>query len=134
MHHATKGSHRVLASGWAVVGAATWIATLLAVTAIAISSRTISRPPWWLGPTTDPAPFFALAILAIVVILTTLAYLGSYSTAPWIGIFSSLFLGSYAIADLDATIGIAIAQIIVAAAALTGSLATFAGLHWVAPE
>ena len=129
MHQKTNGSRQILASGWAFVGATTWIGTLLAFIAIAISSRTISRPPWWLGPATDPAPFFAPAVLVIVIMGTALSYLGSHSAAPWIGIITSLFLGIYAFVDLDATVGVALAQIIVAAAALLGSVATFAGLH-----
>jgi len=49
-------------------------------------------------------------------------------------VFSSGFLGVYAIVDLGATIGVAVAQIVVAVAALAGSLATFAGLHRAAPQ
>ncbi len=134
MNQTAKDSRRVLASGWAVVGTATWVATLFAIVAIAISSRTISRPPWWLGPSTDPATPFALIILAIVITFTAVTYLGSYSVAPWVGVFSSGFLGVYAIVDLGATIGVAVAQIVVAVAALAGSLATFAGLHRAAPQ
>ncbi len=129
VNQAIKNWRKTLSSGWAVVGAVTWIATLLAVIAIAISSRTLSRPPWWLGPASDPAPFYAPAILVIVIVGTALAYLGSHSVAPLVGILSSLFLGIFAVADIDATIGVALAQIIVATAALLGSIATFAGIH-----
>lgn len=44
--------------GWRTVSFISWIATLAALVAVAISSRTIGQPVWWLGPRADPHHHF----------------------------------------------------------------------------
>lgn len=58
-----------LSDGWRTVSFITWVLSGAALVAVAITSRTIGRPIWWLGPESDPAtPLLLLVPLAIIVV------------------------------------------------------------------
>lgn len=58
-----------LSPGWRSISFVTWITVLAALIAVAISSRTIGRPVWWLGTRLNPAPpIFMLVPLSVIVI------------------------------------------------------------------
>ncbi len=65
----TKPERGDLSDGWRTVSFITWILSGASLVAIAITSRTIGRSIWWLGPESDPAsPVLLLVPLVIIVV------------------------------------------------------------------
>ncbi len=64
--------------GWRMVSFLTWIGVLAAVLAVTISSRTIGRSIWWLGPSSNPAPVFYLLIPIIIIGTPLLSWVVSW--------------------------------------------------------
>lgn len=109
--------------GWRTVSIITWAGVFGALLAVAISSRTIGRPIWWLGPSSGPAsPFFITIPLAVVLIplVATLRYPRHMTTASWV---SSLALIALGIAELASNPAISLAVVIIGVAALMESIA-----------
>ncbi len=58
-----------LSDGWRTVSFITWVLAGASLLAVAITSRTIGRSIWWLGPESDPAsPLLLLVPVAIIVV------------------------------------------------------------------
>ncbi len=109
--------------GWRTVSTITWAGVFAALLAVAISSRTIGRPIWWLGPSSDPAsPFFITIPLAIVLVplVATLRSPRHMTTASWV---CSLVLIATGIAELASNPAISIAVVVIGVAALMESIA-----------
>ena len=109
--------------GWRTVSTITWAGVFGALLAVAISSRTIGRPIWWLGPSTTPAsPFLITIPLAIILVplVATLRYPRHMTTASWI---SSLALIATGIAELASNPAISVAVVVIGVAALMESIA-----------
>ena len=118
---------RIPGSGWRSVLIVTWFAVFACVLAVAVSSRTIGRPVWWLGPTTNHAPWIFLAV-PIVIVFAPLAAAMKY---PRHGIRASLVcsLGLIATAVPDAgdKRAVAIAVATVGGAALLATIGVMTG-------
>lgn len=109
--------------GWRTVSTITWAGVFGALLAVAISSRTIGRPIWWLGPSSAPAsPLFITIPLAIILVplVATLRYPRHMTTASWI---SSLALIGTGIAELASNPAISVAVVVIGVAALMESIA-----------
>ena len=109
--------------GWRTVSTITWAGVFGALLAVAISSRTIGRPIWWLGPSSAPAsPFFITIPLAIVLLplVATLRYPRHMTTASWV---CSLALVATGIAELTSNPAISLAVVVIGIAALMESIA-----------
>lgn len=109
--------------GWRTVSTITWAGVFGALLAVAISSRTIGRPIWWLGPSSAPAsPLFITIPLAIILVplAATLRYPRHMTTASWI---SSLALIGTGIAELASNPAISVAVVVIGVAALMESIA-----------
>lgn len=109
--------------GWRSVSTITWAGVLGALLAVAISSRTIGRPIWWLGPSSTPAsPFFITIPLAIVLLplVATLRYPHRMTTTSWV---CSLALIATGIAELASNPAISLAVVVIGIAALMESIA-----------
>ena len=109
--------------GWRTVSTITWAGVFGALLAVAISSRTIGRPIWWLGPSSAPAsPFFITIPLAVVLIplVSTLRYPRHLTTTSWV---CSLALIATGIAELSSNPAISIAVVVIGVAALMESIA-----------
>lgn len=109
--------------GWRTVSTITWAGVFGALLAVAISSRTIGRPIWWLGPSSAPAsPLFITIPLAIILVplVATLRYPRHMTTASWI---SSLALIATGIAELASNPAISVAVVVIGVAALMESIA-----------
>lgn len=109
--------------GWRTVSTITWAGVFAALLAVAISSRTIGRPIWWLGPSSAPAsPFFITIPLAIVLVplVATLRAPRHMTTASWI---CSLALIATGIVELASNPAISIAVVVIGVAALMESIA-----------
>ena len=109
--------------GWRTVSTITWAGVFGALLAVAISSRTIGRPIWWLGPSSTPAsPFLITIPLAIVLLplVATLRYPRHMTTVSWV---CSLALIATGIAELASNPAVSLAVVIIGIAALTESIA-----------
>jgi hypothetical protein len=112
-----------LSDGWRTVAFITWVLAGASVLAIAITSRTIGRPLWWLGPESSPAsPVFILIPLAIVVLPLVAASKKPEVLVP-VGMGSSIALLITAVIDISGTPAVALAIGIVGIAALSVSIA-----------
>ena len=109
--------------GWRTISTITWAGVFGALLAVAISSRTIGRPIWWLGPSSSPAsPIFITIPLAIVLLplVATLRYPRRMTTTSWV---CSLALIATGIAELTSNPAISIAVVVIGVAALMESIA-----------
>ena len=109
--------------GWRTVSTITWAGVFGALLAIAISSRTIGRPIWWLGPSSAPASPFLLTIPLAIVLIPLVATLRSprhMTTASWV---CSLALIATGVADLASNPAVSVAVVIIGVAALMESIA-----------
>ena len=109
--------------GWRTVSTITWAGVFGALLAVAISSRTIGRPIWWLGPSSTPAsPFLITIPLAIVLLplVATLRYPRHMTTVSWV---CSLALIATGIAELTSNTAISLAVVVIGIAALMESIA-----------
>lgn len=109
--------------GWRTVSTITWAGVFGALLAVAISSRTIGRPIWWLGPSSAPAsPLFITIPLAIILVplVATLRYPRHMTTASWV---CSLALIATGIAELASNPAISTAVVVIGVAALMESIA-----------
>jgi len=113
----------VPSDGWRTVSTLTWAGVFGALLAVAISSRTIGRPIWWLGPSSQPAsPLLITIPLAIVLIplVTTLRAPRHMATASLV---CSLALIASGLIEIASNPAISIAVIVIGFAALMESIA-----------
>lgn len=99
--------------------------------AIAVTSRTVSKPPWWLGASTNPAPVYFTAIPVIVCLTPIVVIARRLRTSPLIGSVCAIALAVGAALDASTTPGVAVVQAALALAALAGSVALWAGIGTV---
>mgnify|MGYP007082951763 CR=1 FL=1 len=109
--------------GWRTVSTITWAGVFGALLAVAISSRTIGRPIWWLGPSSAPASPFFITIPLVIVLAPLVATLRSprlMTTASWV---CSLALIATGIAELASNPAVSLAVVVIGVAALMESIA-----------
>lgn len=109
--------------GWRTISTITWAGVFGALLAVAISSRTIGRPIWWLGPSSSPAsPIFITIPLSLVLLplVATLRYPRRMTATGWV---CSLALIATGIAELTSNPAISIAVVVIGVAALMESIA-----------
>ena len=109
--------------GWRMVSFITWIGVLATVLAVTISSRTIGRPIWWLGPSSNPAPVFYLLIPILIIGIPLFVTIQRPHRIVRVSIVGSIALLISAMPDLGSNPAIAIAIITIGFAALAPSIA-----------
>lgn len=109
--------------GWRTVAFITWIGILASVLAVTISSRTIGRPIWWLGPSSNPAPVFYLLIPIVVIGTPLFVTMRRPQRIVRVSLVASVALLISALPDLGSNSAIAIAIITIGIAALATSIA-----------
>ena len=109
--------------GWRTVSFITWIGVLASVLAVTISSRTIGRPIWWLGPSSNPAPIFYLLIPIVIVGTPLYVTMRRPERIVRVGLMGSLALLISAMPDIGSNSAIAIAILVIGFAALASSIA-----------
>ena len=112
-----------LPENWRTIAVVSWVMTTAAVTAVAITSRTIGRSVWWLGPSTRPTtPLAILLPLACVVVPLVAAF-----RRPGLVARSSLVCSGglvvVALIEFLNVPSVAVAMSVVAAASLLSSVA-----------
>ena len=115
-------SPSVLSDGWRTVGFITWVLAGASVLAIAITSRTIGRPLWWLGPESNPASPLFLVVPVTIIVVPLLAASKRPQHLIATGFGSSLALLITALIDVSATPAVAISIGVVGIATLSVSI------------
>lgn len=109
--------------GWRTVSFISWIAVLAALVAVAISSRTIGRPVWWLGSRFHPAPAIFMLIPLSVVVTPLVAAWRAPEIMIRTSIVCSLLLAATALPDVASSPATALGVIVVALASFLSSIA-----------
>ena len=116
-----------LTNTWRTVTVVSWLLVLFAIIAVAVTSRNIGKPTWWLGPESNPS-FILLWVLPFVApIASIIAAIKFGRIASFVGFGSALFLGAIGIADINSTPGVALIECTIAIASALIAIATFAG-------
>ncbi len=108
---------------WRGITIATWIAVICCVIAIAVSSRMVGRPMWWLGAPNNDVPTFYIVVPAAIMIAPLEGAFWRSRSAVSTSVVCSLALIAIAIPDLATSPGVAIALCVVGFAALMQSIA-----------
>ena len=114
-------------SGWRTVLMVTWVGTFACMLAVAVSSRTIGRPSWWLGPSTSPAPLVFVAVPVVLVLAPLAAVMRRPAIATRVSLVASLLLLATGIPDAFDRMAIAVATWTVSGAALLATIAVMVG-------
>jgi hypothetical protein len=101
----------------------TWIGVLASVLAVTISSRTIGRSIWWLGPSSNPAPAFFLLIPILIIGTPLFVTLTRPQRMVRVGLVGSISLVVSALPDVGSNSAIAIAILVIGFASLASSIA-----------
>lgn len=115
--------------GWRTVAFVTWVGVLIAVAVVAVSSRTVGRPIWWLGTSVDPAPRWFTVVPASIIAAPMLIAVKSPRFLRLSGLVCSVALLLTALPDIDDSPGVAAAIGLIAAAALLESIAVAVASH-----
>lgn len=122
-----------LSRAWSRIGLVTWGGALLALAAAAISSRTVGKPTWWIGPSTDPASFASLLVPVALTVAPAVVIASAPHLANRVGLACSAGIAVMAAYDIGDTPGVAIIEGVVAVATATISVALRAGRTTVEP-
>ena len=101
----------------------TWIGVLASVLAVTISSRTIGRSIWWLGPSSNPAPVLFLLVPIVIIGTPLFVTLQRPRRMVRVGLMASIALLISALPDVGSNPAIAIAILAIGIAALAPSIA-----------
>lgn len=112
---------------WRNVTALSWLVLGLAILALAISSRSLGKPAWWLGPESQPRFFLIWATPFVPPLASIITSLRFSRWAPPVSFVSALALGVVAVFDLQNSPGIATGEFVLAGAGVLISIASLAG-------
>jgi len=118
-----------LTSGWRVVVVLTWVAVVLAWSAVWSVSVQLGHPTWWLGTRATPtSPLIRLApfVGPVAIIIGAIVNLRRLA---WLGVAAALVFGAYGIGDLGGRARLGLVEVAIAAAALVVSLAALTGTY-----
>jgi hypothetical protein len=110
-------------NGWRTVSFISWIAVLAALIAVAISSRTIGRPVWWLGSRFHPAPAIFMLVPLSVIVTPLVATWRAPEIMVRTSVICSLLLAGTAIPDIATSPATALGVFVVALASFLSSIA-----------
>ena len=112
-----------ISDGWRTVSLITWIGVFGALLSVAVSSRTIGRPIWWLGPAGNPAPLVFLVLPIVLTVTPIIATVWRPHQMVRVGLVCSLILLATAIPDFGGSPAIAWAVSVIAIAAIVETIA-----------
>lgn len=119
---------------WRNVTALSWLVLGLAILALAISSRTVGKPPWWLGPESHPRFFLLWATPFVPAMASIVASLRFSRWATQVSFVSALALAVVALFDLHSSPGIAVGEFVLAGAGVLITIASLAGRTTVSDD
>jgi membrane-bound metal-dependent hydrolase YbcI (DUF457 family) len=116
-----------LTSTWRTVAVVSWLLVFFAIMAVAVTSRNIGKPTWWLGPESNPSFVLLWALPFVAPIASIIAAIKFGRIASFVGFGSALFLGAIGVADINNTPGVALIECTIAISSALIAIATFAG-------
>ncbi|CAB4899220.1 unannotated protein [freshwater metagenome] len=95
--------------------------------AVAVTSRNIGKPTWWLGPESNPSFVLLWALPFVAPIASIIAAIKFGHIASFVGLGAALFLGAIGVADINNTPGVALIECTIAISSALIATATLAG-------
>ncbi|TSA53909.1 MAG: hypothetical protein D4R44_02600 [Actinobacteria bacterium] len=111
-----------------------WLLVMVAIAAVAITSRNIGKPTWWLGPQSNPSFILLWALPFSAPIISIIATVRFSRQASYVGLVAAIALGAIAAGDIKGTPGVAAIEATIAVSSALFSIAAFAGRTTVSPE
>jgi membrane-bound metal-dependent hydrolase YbcI (DUF457 family) len=124
---ASTNNRLVLTSTWRTVTIVSWLLVFFAIMAVAVTSRNIGKPTWWLGPESNPSFVLLWALPFVAPIASIIAAIKFGHIASFVGFGAALFLGAIGVADISGTPGVALIECAIAISSALIAIATFAG-------
>ena len=124
---ASANNQTGLTNTWRTVAVVSWLLVFFAIIAVAVTSRNIGKPTWWLGPQSNPSFVLLWALPFVAPIASIIAAVKFGRIASFVGFGSALLLGVIGVADINKTPGVAVIECTIAIASALIAIATFAG-------
>ena len=124
---ASANNQSGLTNTWRTVAVVSWLLVSFAIIAVAVTSRNIGKPTWWLGPESNPSFMLLWALPFVAPIASIIAAIKFGHIASYVGFGSALLLGAIGAADINNTPGVALVECVIAVSSALIALATFAG-------
>ena len=124
---ASANNRSGLTNTWRTVAVVSWLLVFFAIIAVAVTSRNIGKPTWWLGPQSNPSFVLLWALPFVAPIASIIAAVKFGRIASFVGFGSALLLGVIGVADINKTPGVAVIECTIAIASALIAIATFAG-------
>ena len=124
---ASANNQSGLTNTWRSVAVVSWLLVFFAIIAVAVTSRNIGKPTWWLGPQSNPSFVLLWALPFVAPIASIIAAIKFGRVASYVGFGSALLVGAIGAADIDNTPGVALIECAIAIASALIAIATFAG-------
>ena len=116
-----------LTTTWRTVAVVSWLLVFFAIIAVAVTSRNIGKPTWWLGPESNPSFVLLWALPFVAPIASIIAAIKFGHIASYVGFGAALFLGAIGVADISGTPGVALIECAIAVSSALIAIATYAG-------
>ena len=118
-----------LTTGWSILTGLGWIVIVVVLAATWNVSRQLGLSTWWLGPAHDQRPPYIM-VLPFVAPAVIIALVGNrVRYVPWIGLLGAAATAAVGLGDLGRVRGVAVVELIAAAAGLLVSIASFSGMY-----
>ncbi len=124
---ASANNRSGLTQTWRTVAVVSWLLVFFAIMAVAVTSRNIGKPTWWLGPESNPSFVLLWALPFVAPIASIIAAIKFGHIASFVGLGAALFLGAIGIADINNTPGVALIECTIAISSALIATATLAG-------
>ena len=124
---ASANNQSGLTNTWRTIAVVSWLLVFFAIIAVAVTSRNIGKPTWWLGPQSNPSFVLLWALPFVAPIASIIAAVKFGRIASFVGFGSALLLGVIGVADINKTPGVAVIECTIAIASALIAIATFAG-------
>jgi hypothetical protein len=116
-----------ISPAWRRAMALSWLLVAAALIVVAVTGRNVGKPAWWIGPVSNPTPFFVWALPFIGPAASIVATFRIVRWAHIIGLASAALIGVVAVFDINNSPGIALIEFVIAVAAALIAIASFAG-------
>jgi hypothetical protein len=118
-----------LTAGWRITTAVVWSLVFVALIAVWKTSRELGLATWWLGPLGQPRPFPVTMLPFVAPVAMVVSVYNNVTWTPWAGLVAAAWLAAVGVVDLGRVTGLAIVTLVIAAAGLMASVASFAGRY-----
>ena len=117
-----------LTQAWRALFIVGWGCVLLGFVAVGRSARNLGLSTWWLGSRSDPNLLLVQLIPSLPAVALIVMGARNVRFLPHFGVVGAIVLAAIATGDLGRFDHLAVAEFVIAAAALLISVASFAGL------